>query len=181
MTRQDNETFCAAKWNKNLPLSVSNFTLRAPATIFKCNEMSLENGGKTKERLEWKMKFWDVFTKQRSFPNIPPSWGRLGLEVQHHTALRGPHNHSPRRRRNFWPATRDAFSPTGSTKAFDFKLMQWWKNFSQPPLPKQIRQKLLLPSLSSMELVCPSKRTLGLANSLPLHYEVRRGDWLKVV
>ena len=141
----------------------------------------LKTAGKRKK--DWNEK-WNsemCLQKQRSFPNIPPSWERLGLEVQHHTALRGPHNHSPRRRRNFWPATRDAFSPTGSTKAFDFKLMQWWKSFSQPPLPKQIRQKLLLPSLSSMELVCPSKRTLGLANSLPLRYEVRRGDWLKVV
>lgn len=33
--------------------------------------------------------------KQCLFPNIPPSLGRLGLEVKHHAALRGPHNHSP--------------------------------------------------------------------------------------
>ena len=37
-----------------------------------------------------------VYKKQGYLPNIPrPLDTRLGLEVQHHTTLRFPHDHSP--------------------------------------------------------------------------------------
>lgn len=69
-------------------------TLKGHVLLFsRARKFHVKIGGKTKERLNLNPEM--CLPKQRSFLNIPPPMGHLGLKVQHHAALRGPYSYSP--------------------------------------------------------------------------------------